>query len=174
MVKGSFITPFLLGSKSSDSTTEDQPQSVNSSRMSASRFPSLRRLETSSSDMCNMASRPTSLPVKLKSDYDAPAKSSSSSSNTLLHLKFSGPSFLDVVAKDRENKEPMYIIETVRDITTVYRLDHRTKEAIPASSVQWPQTIVKGKTSGRTVQIGNGRWRDTEDFLKFGTLANFA
>ncbi|GJE92670.1 hypothetical protein PsYK624_088250 [Phanerochaete sordida] len=175
MVKGSFITPFLLGGKCNDSKDD---QSMNPSRMStSSRFPSLRRLETSS-DAAASSSRPTSLPNTLKADAGAPPEPPSTNSNpnskTLLHLKFSGPSFLDVVAKDRETKEPMYILETVRNTTTVYRLDHRSKEAIRASCVQWPQSIVKGKTSGRTVQMGSSRWRDTEEFLKYGALANFA
>lgn len=173
MVKGSFLTPFLLGSKSNDAK-EDLPPSLNTvNRMSTStRFPSLRRLDTSSSDS---SSRPTSLPNKLKTDADTPANpTEGSSGSSLLHLKFSGPSFLDVVAKDRETKEPKYIIETVRETTTVYRLDRRFMEAIRIGAVQWPQSIVKGRTSGRTVQIGNGRWRDTEEFLKYGTLANFA
>lgn len=188
MAKG-FMPPFLLGNKSSStnasSTPDDQPpQSAAPSRMStSSRFPSLRRLETSKSDKSDESTgRPTSMQSKAAAsaskDAEIPAwlqtAQGSGTTGSLLHLKFSGPSFLDVVAKDNHTKEPLYIIETVHETTTIYRLDHRTKAAVRAAGVQWPLNITKGKTSGRTVQMGSGRWRDAEEFLKFGTLTNFA
>jgi hypothetical protein len=182
MAKGSFITPFLLGSKSNCSTaTQDDQAQANANRMStSSRFPSLRRLETSHSDTSGSSSaRPSSMGSKPTSralnGLDVLGSSSGSSgSSALLTLKFTGPSYLDVVAKDHATKEPIYIIETVRDSTTIYRLERRTREAVKAACVQWPSSLIKGKTTGRTVQMGNGRWRDTEDFLKFGTLATYA
>ena len=120
--------------------------------------------------MTSTASSSTDLPAWLQ----PPASAGNHPATSLLHLKFSGPSFLDVVAKDAHSKEPLYVIETVNDVTVVYRLDHRTKQAVRAAGIQWPLNLSKGKTSGRTVQMGSGRWRDAEDFLKFGTLANFA
>lgn len=185
MAKGSFISPFLLGSKNSNASSSPSddlsPPSAAPSRSStSSRFPSLRRLETANSDSgASSATRPSSMQSKPAANASGPAETPGSSAGSsgpgsLLHIKFSGPSFLDVVAKDNVSKEPLYIIETVREVTTIYRLDHRTREAVRAASVQWPQTLVKGKTSGRTVQMGDGRWRDAEEFLKFGTLTNFA
>ncbi|CAL1706440.1 unnamed protein product [Somion occarium] len=91
----------------------------------------------------------------------------------LLSLKLTAPSFLDVVVRDRENKEPVYIIETVRDSTSIYRLNSETDEAIKVSTVQWPNTITRSKLkSGRTVQMANDRWREAEEFLKLGPLGS--
>lgn len=96
----------------------------------------------------------------------------------LLTVKLSGPSFLDTVIRDTVTKEPLYIVETSRDLTHVYRLDASLKEVGKAASIQWPQTLSassKGKgRSGKTVQMNNGSWRDTEEFLKAGALGNLA
>lgn len=95
-----------------------------------------------------------------------------------LTVKLSGPSFLDTVIRDTVTKDPLYIIETTRDLTHVYRLDASRREAGKAASIQWPQTVSassKGKgRSGKTVQMSNGSWRDTEEFLKAGPLGNLA
>ncbi|KAH9942355.1 uncharacterized protein BXZ73DRAFT_74628 [Epithele typhae] len=101
---------------------------------------------------------------------DAPTRS-----KALLTLKLSGSSFLDTVIRDDRTKDPLYILETSNDLTTIYRLDHPRDEPIKAATVQWPlhPVRVKGK-SGRTVQIGGGSWREAEEFLKSGPLGNTA
>ena len=80
-----------------------------------------------------------------------------------------------MVIKDAQTKDPVYIIETIRDTTSVYRLIAEARRAEKVSAVQWPATQGKGKgKTGRTVQMGEGRWRDTEEFLKYGALNNYA
>ncbi|THH02269.1 hypothetical protein EW026_g579 [Hermanssonia centrifuga] len=182
MAKSALITPFISSPKSvSNPLPPERPQSANPYRMSSSIFPSLRRLDTNSSDKApGSSSRPFSVQTA-QSFVDAVGGPSSSSppppggSSALTTLKFTGPSLLDVVAKDNATKEPLYIIETVRDNTCIYRLDSERREAVKAATVQWPQTLSKGKgKTGRTVQLGHGRWRETEEFLKYGALGNFA
>ena len=146
-------------------------------------FPALRKLDTSAADKASSSSRPTgsvkgrpSLSSTLADTVGLPlADRSSKSDPALLNFKFTGPSFLDVVVKDDHTKTPVYIIETIRDSTSLYRLDGETRTAEKVSTIQWPPSVSKGKAkTGRTVQIGEGRWRDTEEFLKYGALANYA
>lgn len=184
MAKGSRITPFLLSSKCSDSNDEPQrPRSAdNAARTSTSSiFPGLRKLETTGPD----ASLPTSSRQSTSSaqllgpllgsppPHKSVAAALGANSAPIVTLKLTGPSFLDVVAKDSVTKQPVYIMETVRNSTNVYRLDSATNEAVKTATVQWPPTAAKGRSSGRSLQMHNGRWRDTEEFLKFGTLTNF-
>jgi hypothetical protein len=176
---GSRITPFLLNTKTKGTCSDDTrpPQSPTQARASSSSsvFPSLRKLETATTD------RPRTAPGSsgLSRAVSASAKTSSATSSSspygtpIVTLKLTGPSFLDVVAKDGVTKQPLYIMETVRDSTFVYRLDGASNEAVKAATVQWPQHITKKTNAGRTVQMHNGRWHDTEEFLKFGTLTNF-
>ncbi|KAI0775821.1 hypothetical protein BD413DRAFT_602983 [Trametes elegans] len=93
----------------------------------------------------------------------------------LLALKLSGSSFLDTIIRDDKTKDPLYILETTRELTVVYRLDHPRDEPVKAATVQWPlhPVRIKGK-SGRTVQFGNGSWRESEDLLKTGPLGSNA
>ena len=115
------------------------------------------------------------LPTRSKS---ATTPRSTAEQPPLLTVKLSGPSFLDTVIRDTVTKDPLYIIETSRDLTHVYRLDASRREAGKAASIQWPQTVSassKGKgRSGKTVQMSNGSWRDTDEFLKAGPLGNLA
>ena len=108
-----------------------------------------------------------------------PTLSSSSSSSkkdtALVTLKFTGTSFLDVVVKDAETKEALYLFETVHDSTNIYRLDGESGQAIRTATVKFPPTVSKGRgKTGITVQAGEGRWREAEEFLKCGALGNFA
>ncbi|CCL98698.1 uncharacterized protein FIBRA_00702 [Fibroporia radiculosa] len=100
----------------------------------------------------------------------------STNSSPILVLKLSGPSFLDTVIRDTVSKEPLYIIETVQDLTNIYRLDSRLCEAGKAAAVRWPpSTTTSGKgKSGKSIQLGSGSWREAEDFLKQGALGNLA
>ena len=87
----------------------------------------------------------------------------------------SGSSFLDTIVRDDKNKDPLYIIETSAETTVIYRLDHPRDEAIKAATIQWPVHPVRTRgKSGRSVQIGNGSWREAEDLLKSGPLGNTA
>ncbi|RPD57513.1 hypothetical protein L226DRAFT_457721 [Lentinus tigrinus ALCF2SS1-7] len=90
-------------------------------------------------------------------------------------LKLSGSSFLDTIIRDDKNKDPLYICETTGETTTIYRLDHPRDEAVKAATIQWPVHPVRTRgKSGRSVQIGNGSWREAEDLLKCGPLGNTA
>lgn len=93
----------------------------------------------------------------------------------LLVLKLSGSSYLDTIVRDDKTKDPVYILETVRELTNIYRLDHPRDEPVKAATVQWPlhPVRVKGK-SGRMIQFGNGSWREAEDLLKNGPLGSTA
>ncbi|KAI0645806.1 hypothetical protein C8Q79DRAFT_1001315 [Trametes meyenii] len=93
----------------------------------------------------------------------------------LLILKLSGSSFLDTIIRDDKTKDPLYILETTRELTNIYRLDHPRDEPVRAATVQWPlhPVRIKGK-SGRTIQFGNGSWREAEDLLKAGPLGSTA
>ena len=65
-----------------------------------------------------------------------------SATSPALTIKFSGPSFLDTLIRDSITKDPLYIIETTRDLTHVYRLDVSRREAGKAASMQWPRTVL--------------------------------
>ncbi|KAJ2987011.1 hypothetical protein NUW54_g9556 [Trametes sanguinea] len=99
----------------------------------------------------------------------------SSKPKALLALKLSGSSFLDTVIRDDKTKDPIYILETVRELTHVYRLDYHRDEPVKAATIQWPihPVRVKGKT-GRSIQFGNGSWREAEELLKTGPLGSNA
>ena len=177
---GSRITPFLLNTKTTGTGADNSrpPTSPTHARVSTSSsvFPSLKRLETVTTYRPRTAPSSSSGLTRAASVSGKPSSSSSSSSpygTPIVTLKLTGPSFLDVVAKDGVTKQPLYIMETVRDSTFVYRLDGASNEAVKAAVVQWPQHITKKTNSGRTVQMHNGRWHDTDEFLKFGTLTNF-
>ncbi|PCH36071.1 hypothetical protein WOLCODRAFT_140209 [Wolfiporia cocos MD-104 SS10] len=166
MAKGE-ITPFPLNIPSSD-----RPSTSASSAVSPS----------------SVATRPSSFslpgPVQRLLDFgSSPERDMASQSHSaaeqapILTVKLSGPSFLDTVIRDTSSKEPIYIIETVRDLTTIYRLDSRIQEAGKAATIQWPPNVVAGKgkgRSGKSVQMGGGSWRDADELLKVGALGNLA
>jgi hypothetical protein len=90
----------------------------------------------------------------------------------LLTLTLSAPSFLDAVVKDDFSSNPLYIIETRKDRTTVHRCD---TEVHSVAKLQWPTATKMASAnavalSGITVQMHGGRWRPTEEFMKFGSL----
>ncbi|KAI0373930.1 hypothetical protein BV20DRAFT_977209 [Pilatotrama ljubarskyi] len=103
------------------------------------------------------------------------AREASTKPRPLLVLKLSSSSFLDTIIRDDKTKDPIYINETTRDLTNIYRLDHPRDEPVKAATVQWPlhPVRIKGK-SGRQVQFGNGSWREAEDLLKSGPLGSTA
>ena len=138
--------------------------SARSARMSSSLLPALR--------LAGLAPDPDSRPREMRSSRsrDPPPKS-----KALLTLKLSGSSFLDSVIRDDRSKEPLYILETSNEVTSIYRLDQARELPVKAATVQWPlhPVRVKGK-SGRTIQISGGSWREAEDILKSGPLGNTA
>ncbi|EMD37653.1 hypothetical protein CERSUDRAFT_94651 [Gelatoporia subvermispora B] len=90
----------------------------------------------------------------------------------LLTLRLSSQSFLDAVITDAATKAPLYLSETVRDLTTLYRLD--AGAATRAARVRWPPRVERRGRSGREVQLGDGAWRSAEDFLRPNSLGNVA
>ena len=149
--------------------------SARSARLSSSLLPALR-LAGLAPDPDRERDR-----ARDRSSRDMRSSSSRSSKDThtkprpLLVLKLSGSSFLDTVIRDDKSKDPIYILETAGENTHIYRLDHPRDEPIRAATVQWPvhPVRVKGK-SGRSIQFGNGSWREAEDILKNGPLGNTA
>ena len=94
----------------------------------------------------------------------------------ILTLTLSGPSFLDVVIKDEFSDSPLYIIETHRDRTSIYRSE--TENISGVAKVQWPSRskMISANAvalSGISVQMHGGRWRPAEEFLKFGSLFTY-
>jgi hypothetical protein len=91
----------------------------------------------------------------------------------LLTLTLSAPSFLDSVVKDDFSGTALYIIETHKDRTGIFRCDSDNVHGV--ARLQWPTTAKMASAntvalSGITVQMHGGRWRPTEDFMKFGSL----
>jgi hypothetical protein len=90
----------------------------------------------------------------------------------LVTLTLSAPSFLDSVVKDDFSSTPLYIIETHQDRTGIYRCD---SDVHSVARLQWPTATKMASAnavalSGITVQMHGGRWRPTEEFMKFGSL----
>ena len=107
---------------------------------------------------------------------DLPTDQPQSQESPLLTLTLSGPSFLDVVIKDEFSDSPLYIIETHRDRTTIYRCE--TENTTNIAKVQWPSRskMISANAvalSGISIQMHGGRWRPAEEFLKFGSLFTY-
>ncbi|KAH8107871.1 hypothetical protein BXZ70DRAFT_1003295 [Cristinia sonorae] len=156
------IPPFLSRSKSLLNDNQSQQNFQSTSAI----FPSLTKLNTAPQHPDQ--SRPTSQPAPNSAHPKG-------QQNPLVSFKLSGPSFLDVVLRDREDKQPAYIIETLHEYTAIYRLDAAADTATKVSTIQWPVSVTKSKAkSGRTIQMADGRWRDAEDLLKLGPLGSVA
>ncbi|GBE80598.1 hypothetical protein SCP_0303130 [Sparassis crispa] len=156
------ITPFPL---------DDSPSARPSSpRRSLSLQPVLRLFDREDSlGMQPRTARPASVSARPSTSPSEP--------KPFLTLKLSSPSFLDTVIKDDGTKEPLYIVQTAGELTSVHRLDKVRRVATRAAAVQWPPNIIdvaktKGKgRSGKSIQLA-GSWRDAEDFLRLGPLGN--
>ncbi|CDO68955.1 hypothetical protein BN946_scf184782.g3 [Trametes cinnabarina] len=145
-------------------------------RLSSSFFPALAKARLAlSSPSASASSSPSSASAAREMRSSRPREQSSKQSKALLVLKLSGSSFLDTVIRDDKTKDPVYILETTRELTHVYRLDHHRDEPVKAATIQWPihPVRVKGKT-GRSIQFGNGSWREAEELLKTGPLGSNA
>jgi len=106
---------------------------------------------------------------------DLPADPSHES--PLLTLTLSAPSFLDAVVKDEFSDSPLYIIETHRDRTSIYRCEAENITSV--AKIQWPSRskMISANAvalSGISIQMHGGRWRPAEEFLKFGALFTYA
>lgn len=165
------VKAFLSRSKSTanrDTAADASSSSCPRTSSSSSVFPSLLKLDTSSP-----SSKPPSSSSRQSSGPQSAVTSRGDRPSPLVSLKLTAPSFLDVVVRDRESKQPIYIIETVRDSTSIYRLNSETDEAIKVSTVQWPNSITRSKLkSGRSVLMANDRWREAEELLKLGPLGS--
>ncbi|KAF9792910.1 hypothetical protein BJ322DRAFT_85478 [Thelephora terrestris] len=94
----------------------------------------------------------------------------------LLTLNLSAPSFLDAVVKDEFSDSPLYIIETHRDRTSIFRCE--TENIASVIKVQWPSRskIISANAialSGISIQMHGGRWKPAEEFMKFGSLFTY-
>ncbi|OJT01923.1 hypothetical protein TRAPUB_7612 [Trametes pubescens] len=141
------------------------------SRLSSSFFPALAKARLALAAAAS-SSPPPPTPRDMRSSS---AREQTPKPKPLLILKLSGSSYLDTIIRDDKSKDPVYILETVRELTNIYRLDHPRDEPVKAATVQWPlhPVRVKGK-SGRMIQFGNGSWREAEDLLKNGPLGSTA
>ena len=130
-----------------------------------------------------MGSRPSTTPEPPSSSsaifprlrkLDLPSDQSHES--PLLTLTLSATSFLDTVVKDEFSDSPLYIIETNRDRTSLYRCE--TENITSVATVQWPSRskMISANAvalSGISIQMHGGRWRAAEEFLKFGSLFTY-
>lgn len=91
----------------------------------------------------------------------------------LLVLNLSSPSFLDAVATDLVAETPLYSVETVGSSTTIWRSDP-WDASVKIADICWPKHLpLKGKgrdTHGAIIQMGDPRWKDTDSYLKYGSL----
>lgn len=158
--------------RSEPSPDLSRSSSARSARRSSSFLPSFR-LTGFSSDRDHDRRDTDRRPRDMRSSRSG--KDSQPKPKPLLVLKLSGSSFLDTIIRDDKTKDPLYILETSGENTSIYRLDHIRDVPIKAATVQFPvhPVRVKGK-SGRSIQFGNGSWREAEDVLKNGPLGNTA
>jgi hypothetical protein len=94
----------------------------------------------------------------------------------LLVLNLSSPSFLDAVATDLVAETPLYSVETVGSSTTIWRSDP-WDASVKIADICWPKHLpLKGKgrdTHGAIIQMGDPRWKDTDSYLKYGSLGTY-
>ncbi|KIJ67744.1 hypothetical protein HYDPIDRAFT_25217 [Hydnomerulius pinastri MD-312] len=94
----------------------------------------------------------------------------------LLDLKLSSQSFLDAVATDLASEKPLYSVETVGSSTTIWRSDPWDGSA-KIADIRWPKELpLKGKgrdnTHGALLQMNGSRWKESTNFLKYGSLGS--
>lgn len=141
--------------------------SARGARLSSSILPALR--------LAGLAPDPDRDRDRAREMRSSRSRDPPSKSKAILTLKLSGSSFLDTIIRDDRSKDPLYILETSNEVTSIVRLDHPRDVPVKAATVQWPLHPVRAKgKSGRTIQIGGGSWREAEDLLKAGPLGNTA
>ncbi|KAH8995227.1 hypothetical protein EDB86DRAFT_1182533 [Lactarius hatsudake] len=121
------------------------------------------------------ASSTSSVLRRLKSPD--PATSSQSSTNPLMTLRLSSPSFLDSVVHDGSSENPLYVIDTDDNVTKVRRSD--PKGFVNVSRVRWPTNLHKSSfrknkdLTGVEVVFGKGHWKPADEFLGYGSLSSY-
>jgi hypothetical protein len=86
-----------------------------------------------------------------------------------LTLQLTSNSFLDTAVLDAFSQRALYIIETKgRDTYLLTVTPDRKLQA--SAQVHWPQKKAMDGPSRIRVQMGSSRWRESEDFLKFGAV----
>jgi len=106
-----------------------------------------------------------------------PVTSSQPSTNPLMILRLSSPSFLDSVVHDGSSENPLYVIDTDDNITKVRRSD--PKGFVNVSRVRWPTDFQKSSfrknkdLTGVEVVFGRGHWKPADEFLgySYGSLS---
>lgn len=106
-----------------------------------------------------------------------PTTSPQSSTDPLMTLRLSSPSFLDSVVHDGSSENPLYVIDTDDNVTKVRRSD--PKGFINVSRVRWPTDFHKSSLrkskdlTGVEVVFGKGHWKPANEFLgySYGSLS---
>jgi hypothetical protein len=86
-----------------------------------------------------------------------------------LTLQLTNQSFLDTAIQDAFSERTLYIVETRGRDTYVLHISSEGRLQ-PASQIHWPKKMSLDGPSRIRVQMGSGRWREAEDFLKFGSV----
>ena len=113
----------------------------------------------------------TSVFRRLKSQDSAASQTQAPNYHPLMVLRLSSPSFLDSVVHDGSSDNPLYVIDTVDNITKVRRSD--PKGFVNISRVRWPAAPSKSMSrknkdlTGVEVAFGKGSWRSADDFMGF-------
>lgn len=101
------------------------------------------------------------------------ATGTSDDGDALLTLRLSSWSFLDATVVDEWTQRPLFVIETIGRDSTVLRAD-TNHGAVKVAKVHWPKRApsIEGMSGIRVAMTGH-RWRESEDFLKFGSLFTY-
>ena len=94
-------------------------------------------------------------------------------------LRLSSPSFLDSVVHDGSSDNPLYVIDTVDNVTKVRRSDPRG--FVKVCGVRWPTGPTRSMSRknkdlvGVEVAFGKGAWKSADDFLgySYSSLSRF-
>jgi hypothetical protein len=95
-----------------------------------------------------------------------------------LTLQYSASNWLDAVLVDARSRRPLYVVETrERDTYILWVTPEERLQC--AAQIHWPKKTRlteagvlnggPGSTYGIRVQMSGRRWRDSEEFLKFGS-----
>jgi Tfp pilus assembly protein PilZ len=91
-----------------------------------------------------------------------------------LTLQLSGTTFLDTAVLDAFTGRTLYIAETRgRDTYLLLITQDGQAKLQTASQVHWPKTKAKEGPSRIRVQMGSGRWWESEQFLKYGSVFTY-
>lgn len=92
-----------------------------------------------------------------------------------LTLQLSGTTFLDTAVLDAFTGRTLYIAETRgRDTYLLLITQDGQAKLQTASQVHWPKTKAAEGPSRIRIQMGSGRWWESEQFLKYGSVFTYA